>query len=67
MEHNELKPCPFCGSKPRLEIGQSFCGRTYWYACANYKHCPAHYLRSKSMFSKQEAKEVWNRRANDGT
>lgn len=67
MENRELKPCPFCGKEPRIETGRAFCGKTYWVICANWEHCPAYYLRSKSMFSKKEAIEVWNRRAENGT
>ena len=63
MEHNELKPCPFCGGA----IGIMHCswGTVGVITCGN--------CRTKFVIPWNEAEtpkdliEAWNRRANDGT
>lgn len=67
MEHNELKPCPFCGGEARLrKLGKNYavrcrqCGATG----ATFRPMPWH----KVVFIAQgEARTAWNRRTNDGT
>lgn len=59
---NELKPCPFCGSK---DVASYFYDRYFEHArhkvcCAG---CSAQFYRG----TQKEAEEAWNRRCSDGT
>lgn len=51
----ELKPCPFCGGKARLDRYEHF----YRVLCTD---CPA---STEWLYSEQEAIEAWNRRVNE--
>lgn len=61
----ELKPCPFCGKKPRIKF---FNGdpaiRKYDVGC-NQTLCPCR-PRTRLYANVDDAIEAWNRRANDG-
>lgn len=65
---NELKPCPFCGSKADIDdvyIGQQ--NPEYTPFCTNPK-CLAFYLgyQDNGLYkTKAKAIAAWNRRAND--
>ena len=65
MEHNELKPCPFCGGMPMLlQTNPIFTeGKPrYFVTCAVCGVEMPRIARNKKV-----ATEVWNRRTNDGT
>lgn len=53
---SELKPCPFCGEKSRIDMYKHF----YRVLCTN---CPA---LTEWLYSEQEAIEAWNTRADEG-
>lgn len=55
----ELKPCPFCGSKAKFGANKSCCGKTVRIDCTN-PQCGANI---NAFSSKAEAIKVWNRRA----
>jgi Lar family restriction alleviation protein len=63
---DELKPCPFCGSKPskvRQHIVGGLAVAYYTVECeAGNSKC---FIKPKTKFfrSKEEAIEAWNRRA----
>ena len=77
MEHNELKPCPFCGGEAVIKDTK------FWMSDAVYVHCAecgasvqkklanhTFYKDGKEMFmTKEQAVQrvvnAWNRRAND--
>lgn len=59
---DELKPCPFCGGKPYLDL----------YILPKYEYvirCNVCSLEFGLYIgrNKEEAIEAWNRRADDGT
>lgn len=67
MEHNDLKPCPFCGYVPTIE-------KTDWdgYALTDdhRRDCFFRYQNGfnpgrASSFNKHSIIIAWNRRAND--
>lgn len=66
---DELKPCPFCGSKAIvMELKQSVSPRFY-VGCANKKGgCIAawKYVFGKFYPTKSDAAFAWNRRERDG-
>ena len=54
----ELKKCPFCGSKARLNV----CNEKYFVECSHEKWCET--LPKTWLYNtKGEAIEAWNRRA----
>jgi len=55
----ELKPCPFCGRKPRVFKG--FSNHSYQVACP-YKTCSVEPMTSWRE-KKENAISDWNRRA----
>lgn len=59
----ELRKCPFCGGEAKIETGLTFAGKTYFVTCANYRECDGYYVRTKAKYSKKEAIEAWNGRA----
>lgn len=78
MEHNELKPCPFCGSEEVIAEINHLSKRF----CVYCGECPATIelgfidaqIGDGSFISFYEARKImdeltesWNRRANDGT
>lgn len=56
---NEIKPCPFCGEKPKVvkDISVS------WVVCDN-ENCMV-YARTLLKKTRREAIETWNTRAKD--
>lgn len=54
---NELKPCPFCGSK-RVE--------TRYFLARPYIICEKCHAQIPCYNTYKAAKEAWNRRAEDG-
>lgn len=55
QREKKLKPCPFCGGKPRIiRIGHT---KVHYIECAE---CRA---KTKQAESKDSAIEAWNRRA----
>lgn len=64
MAETELKPCPFCGSKPIIEHWSSG-GYMYMVKCNN----PYCFVPAKGYPSGHDLNEVkieWNRRADNG-
>lgn len=57
-ENEELKPCPFCGGKAKINL---FLGNY----CVTCDSCPGAIFPCRGM-KKKEAIKAWNRRANDG-
>ena len=61
MEHNELKPCPFCGNRAFDNIKYS-----------TRKRKPRHFVKCTKCnaymeyCNKKTAINAWNRRADDG-
>lgn len=61
MKNEELKPCPFCGSKAKLrKEGHREYAPTYSVECTK---CLA---KTFSIMVKQDAIEHWNGRADNG-
>lgn len=58
---NDLKPCPFCGSKNVTIIE----GVTNFFEKINYVLCRSCQCRGASSRFEERAVEVWNRRVND--
>jgi hypothetical protein len=56
----ELKPCPFCGQKPREYMAQAFVGTEVpvSYECANIG-CPSNFPTPYAI--EADAVEMWNR------
>ena len=65
MEHNELKPCPFCGGKGLRLTSTTF------YMMPQYRGRRAILCDRCGVImlgnTEEKATELWNRRANDGT
>ena len=57
----ELEPCPFCGVKANYIVVQGF---ELKYYCVYCRKCGS--STRKYYASKDEARDAWNRRANDG-
>lgn len=58
----ELKKCPFCGSKARLNV----CNEKYFVECSHENWCET--LPKTWLYNtKGEAIEAWNRRAEHDT
>lgn len=60
----DLKPCPFCGSKAilrKVATGRNRSGYEYYVRCGNI-HCPV-YVNTCNRDTEDEAVEIWNRRA----
>lgn len=61
---DKLKPCPFCGKIPILfENKFDLKNVLYGYYCSGdeFHSCEIGYFKTP-----EQAKEAWNRRANDG-
>lgn len=54
-----LKPCPFCGKKPKLQTIEAF-GYIYWYQCGDPEGND-HTVQGGVSNKKLEAKEHWNK------
>jgi Lar family restriction alleviation protein len=59
MAENELKPCPFCGSRAQLN---EYYGRESTHFIARCVSCEAQIYGT----DKRKTIEAWNRRAKDG-
>lgn len=56
----ELKPCPFCGSEPRIMVGLK--SQSIKIYCSNMYKCGA----TQEWFEEEkEARDAWNRRVGD--
>lgn len=60
----ELKPCPFCGRRAFIKSKASPVGFSFRAYCGN-EDCKVE-PKTRAYFDKEQAIEVWNRRANDG-
>ena len=64
MRKTKLKPCPFCGGVPHVEIDNDFWGiKHYKVACPN-EGCEGQPTTTWNV-SLKEAINIWNRRATD--
>lgn len=59
----ELKPCPFCGEVPRLEVISAY--RNYPDFYEIHHLCRSAVATCYGAFSRKELIELWNRRADD--
>ena len=59
----ELKPCPFCGGKARLDNRFNW----WWVACTSGRKICKVNASTIQFDSPDEAVEVWNRRAEPKT
>ena len=71
MEHNELKPCPFCGGEAVLRnetemVGFGSCDDIYFVKCVICEAQGSKFGVWAGKNRKEKAIEAWNRRANDG-
>jgi hypothetical protein len=58
----EIKPCPFCGAQPTIEISYEWSGGSSFYAACENPKCPMDGVHVEGMITKQEAIDVWNTR-----
>ena len=56
-EREELKPCPFCGSKASFRSSYGDAGKSHWVECLRCRS------GGEDCSSKQGAEKAWNRRA----
>ena len=56
----KLKPCPFCGSEAIINYKEAL--EAYICECSN-DDCPASYMIGNRYDTREEAIEVWNKRA----
>lgn len=61
MIDNDLKICPFCGSRGATVIGSKKETTYYYILCVN-QHC---HVRTRNYLTRMEAKDSWNRRVNE--
>lgn len=67
----ELKPCPFCGTIPKLQTDTRYplpkCQprKAYEVVCQNWD-CIIGFVDDRYRLSEKEAIEAWNRRADNG-
>lgn len=63
---NEMKPCPFCGGKAKLNIQKVTGGYDYAYViCTGCRISTMQYEASAEYCAKDKAIEDWNRRADN--
>ena len=60
----ELKPCPFCGGRARINTGE-FCTGTEKVIKTYGAYCIKCSARIGMHYSESDACNEWNRRAND--
>ena len=58
--NEQLKPCPFCGSKAEIEHKRNLL--TWIVQCSN-QSCPASYMIGADYETEEQAIDAWNRRA----
>lgn len=58
----ELRPCPFCGEKERIDLISNYFGIIDKY-CVHCMNCGS---RVSSLTSKKDSIKSWNRRCDDG-
>lgn len=60
---NQLKPCPFCGIKPKISnyYNEAF-GRTYTFKDNHKEDCFLSDVKLGEEYSKKKLIEKWNRR-----
>jgi len=64
MENPNLKPCPFCGSKPFLNgRGPTVNGKMLWQVGCDNESCPVHDVWGAGYVSDKKATEAWNTRS----
>lgn len=56
-----LKPCPFCGSTPRLVNSGWLFGKRFWMECS-YERCPV-MLMTGQFYFRDDCVKAWNTRA----
>lgn len=61
MIDDDLKHCPFCGSRGATAIGSKNESYYYYILCVN-QHC---HVRTRNYHTRMEAKDSWNRRVNE--
>ena len=59
---NELKPCPFCGGKVRLDVAYSYFRDVVIYCDG----CDMVFTLDDCIATKEQIAEAWNRRYGDG-
>lgn len=64
MNNETLKPCPFCGSKAKMNVKDFARHFLYVVECTN-DCCPASYMIGATYDSSEEATLYWNRRVTD--
>lgn len=61
MIDDDLKHCPFCGSRGATVIGSAHDSYFYLIMCVN-QQC---HIKTRRYHTRMEAKESWNRRVNE--
>jgi Lar family restriction alleviation protein len=60
---DKLKPCPFCGGKPKINrVGDQ--KEFVVYICSECYKTPVH--SDEARITERGARKIWNRRVNDG-
>lgn len=60
----ELKPCPFCGKDAELKHYKAN-GNDWWYVACSHCEIAMDPLMWNNNRTKEEAVELWNRRASE--
>lgn len=61
----KLKPCPFCGTVPRMGVTELTCGRPGYFVDCEESGCKAIACTANRYETALEAAEAWNMRARD--
>lgn len=61
----ELKPCPFCGEAVRMISRPEDDMHGFWHKSMTEGECPLRLGVFVHRVSKEEAAEIWNRRADE--
>ncbi len=62
MIDDDLKPCPFCGSRGATSIGATSRGTIYYQILCVNQQC---HIKARRYRTRVEAKDAWNRRVNE--
>ena len=62
MIDDDLKPCPFCGSRGATAIGSTNRGTTYYQILCVNQQC---HIETRRYRTRMEAKDMWNRRVSE--